>query len=229
MGRPCACCAFPPRAARGPLTLGLYSLTGVEGSGSLRVYAGTGPGAALAAASTQDGLLDARVWPAGPDRAARVFAVWSGPPAAHGVRALHAELWAGAIASGWSARGPPPPSGPTGCGSAGWRTRRRARVRYELRYPGWEPGCDGQTEQEDLYRLDRGGRSRAGARQVANGWHRELGAAVGPPRSARWPPGRRRRWARWCPRPGARARGCRAPRPRAGLRRRPGRRTARRR
>src|SRR6266851_2108308 len=66
---------IPAASGRVPLTLGLYSLTGVEGSGSLRVYAGTGPGAALAASSTQDGLLDARVWPAGPDRVARVLAV----------------------------------------------------------------------------------------------------------------------------------------------------------
>ena len=84
---------IPAAGSRGPLTVGLYSLTGVEGSGSLRLYAGTGPSATLAAVSTHDGLLDAQVWPAGADRVARVLALWSGPPAAQGVRALHAELW----------------------------------------------------------------------------------------------------------------------------------------
>ena len=28
-----------------------------------------------------------------------------------------------------------------------------AFIRYELRYPGWKPGCDVQSEQEDTYRV----------------------------------------------------------------------------
>ncbi len=90
---------IPAAGARGPVTVGLYSLTGVEGSGSLRLYAGSGPSATLAAASTHDGLLDAQVWPAGPDRVARVLALWSGPPAVQGLR------------------GRPRASGPRGSGS----------------------------------------------------------------------------------------------------------------
>lgn len=170
---------IPAAAGRAPLTLGLYSLTGVEGSGSLRVYAGTGAGAALAAASTQDGLLDARVWPAGPDRVARVLAVWSGPPAAHGVRSLHAELWEGRegdrVERAWSTA----TQWPEGLWVSDWRTQSgELVVRYEPRYPGWKPGCADQFEHEDHYRLAAAGGLALARRQVSNGWHRELGAAA---------------------------------------------------
>ena len=84
---------IPGAGSRPPLTVGLYSLTGVEGSGSLRVYAGTGARAAVAASSTHDGLLDARVWPAGPERVARVFAVWSGRPRPTGSARYTRRLW----------------------------------------------------------------------------------------------------------------------------------------
>ena len=170
---------IPAAGGRVPLTLGLYSLTGVEGSGSLRVYAGTGPGAALAASSTQDGLLDARVWPAGPDRVARVLAVWSGPPAAPGVRSLHAELWEGRardrVERAWSTA----TQWPEGLRVSDWRTQSgELVVRYEPRYPGWKPGCADQFEHEDHYRLAAAGGLALARRQVSNGWHRELGAAA---------------------------------------------------
>ncbi len=170
---------IPVAGSRVPLTLGLYSLTGVEGSGSLRVYAGTGPGAALAASSTQDGLLDARVWPPGPDRVARVFAVWSGPPAAHGERALHAELWEGRdhdrVTRAWTTA----TQWPDGLRVTDWRTQAgELVVRYEPRYPGWKPGCAEQFEHEDHYRLVAAGGLALARRQVANAWHRELGAAA---------------------------------------------------
>lgn len=170
---------IPGAGTRAPLTLGLYSLTGVEGSGSLRVYAGTGPGAALGASSTHDGLLDARLWPAGPDRVARVFAVWSGPPAANGERALHAELWEGRdrdrVTRAWSSAA----QWPDGLRVTDWRTQAgELVVRYEPRYPGWKPGCAEQFEHEDHYRLAAAGGLALARRQVANGWHRELGQAA---------------------------------------------------
>ena len=167
---------IPGAGSRGPLTLGLYSLTGVEGSGSLRVYTGPGAGAALAASSTHDGLLDARMWPAGPDRVARVFAVWSGPPAAHGERALHAELWEGRerdrVARAWTSA----TEWPDGLRVMDWRTQAgEFVVRYEPRHPGWKPGCAEQFEHEDHYRLAAAGGLALVRRQVANAWHRELG------------------------------------------------------
>jgi len=169
----------PGAGGRPAFTLGLYGLSGVEGSGSLRIYAGTGPAAVLAAVSTQDGLLDAQVWPAGPDGVARVLALWSGPPSAHGARALRAELWEGRAPDrarrGWSTAA----QWPDGLRVLDWRAQPgELVVRYEPPYPGWKPGCPGQLEHVDHYRLAAGGGLALARRQVANGWHRELGAAT---------------------------------------------------
>jgi len=160
-----------------PLTVGLYALSGVEGSASLRLYLGTGEGAALAASSTYDGLLDAQLWPLGPDRIARVLALWSSPPAAHGARALRAELWERRerVQRVWSTAA----QWPDGLWASDWRVRPgELTVRYAPSYPGWKPGCPGQTEQEDQYRLAPAGGFALARRQVVNGWHRELGAAT---------------------------------------------------
>src|SRR3989442_199872 len=56
---------------------------------------------------------------------------------------------------------------------------KEIRVRYELRYPGWTPGCDAQTEGEDVYRLatDTGVFARP-TRTYHQPWHQELHAAV---------------------------------------------------
>jgi hypothetical protein len=52
------------------------------------------------------------------------------------------------------------------------------RIRYELRYPGWAPGCEGQTEVEDVYRLlGPAGITRV-SRREHDAWHRDLHAAV---------------------------------------------------
>jgi hypothetical protein len=169
----------PAAGRRGPITIGLYSLTGVEGTGSLRFYTGTGAAAARAGAATHDGLLDAQVWPAGPDRVVRVMALWSGPPAALGVRALRAELWEGRdpdrVQRTWSTA----PDWPDGLWVSDWRTQPGELVfRYQPRYPGWKPGCADQTEHEDHYRLAPTRGLALARRQVSNAWHRELGAAA---------------------------------------------------
>jgi hypothetical protein len=164
---------------RAPLTLGVYGLSGFEGSGSLRVYTGTGPGAALAASSTQDGLLEVQPWPVGPDGVARALALWSGPAAAHGARVLRAELWEerapARVRRAWSTAA----EWPDGLPVSDWRARPGGLVvRYEPPYPGWKPGCPGQLEHEDHYRLAADGALALARRQVHNAWHRELGAAT---------------------------------------------------
>jgi hypothetical protein len=53
------------------------------------------------------------------------------------------------------------------------------RVRYELRYPGWTPGCDGQTEREDVYRLGAGGTVNRVSRQDYNTWQPRAGRRRG--------------------------------------------------
>jgi hypothetical protein len=53
-------------------------------------------------------------------------------------------------------------------------------VRYELRYPGWVPGCEGQTEAEDVLRYSAS-RERfvVARRRVVRPWHRRLHGEVG--------------------------------------------------
>lgn len=164
---------------RSPLTVGVFTLTGVDASGSLRVYSGSGASASLVATSTHDGLLDAQVWPVGRDGVPRLLALWSGPPSSPGLRALRGELWEGRGAEGavraWSTG----ERWPEGLRVSDWRAKPgELTLRYEVRYPGWKPGCPGQTEQEDSYRLGAAGGFGLARRHVVHGWHRELGAAV---------------------------------------------------
>ena len=69
---------------------------------------------------------------------------------------------------------------PDGLFSRRWNVRgEEVRVQYEVRYPGWTPGCDDQTEQEDVFRLAPGSASfqRIARRQV-NAWHRDFRLSV---------------------------------------------------
>jgi hypothetical protein len=52
-------------------------------------------------------------------------------------------------------------------------------LRYEARYPGWTPGCEGQTEVEETYRLAPGGEAFVRAqRREHNAWHRAVHSAA---------------------------------------------------
>jgi len=169
----------PGAPGRAPLTIGLYSLAGVEGSGSLRIYVGTGGSASLAASSTQDGVLDAQVWPAGPDHVVRVLALWSGASTGAAFRSLRAELWEGRagdrVVRAWSTA----ERWPDGLVVSDWRAQPGAlMIRHQIQYPGWTPGCPGQTEQEDHFRLAPSGGLVLVRQQVINGWAREVGAAA---------------------------------------------------
>ena len=169
----------PGAGARQPLTIGLYTLSGPDGSGALRLYTGVGAGATLAAASTHGGQLEAQAWPAGADRTLRVLALWGGAPVGQGARPLRAELWAvperASVERAWSSAA----EWPDGFWVSGWRTQPGELViRYPPRYPGWKPGCSWQTEQEDHYRLTAAGGLAVARRQVSDAWHRELGAAA---------------------------------------------------
>jgi hypothetical protein len=69
---------------------------------------------------------------------------------------------------------------PDGLHARRWAVREReVRVQYELQYPGWTPGCEGQTEQEDVYRLGPDATVTRVARRQVNAWHREFRLAVG--------------------------------------------------
>ena len=169
------------RPAAGPgrpsLTVAVLSLTGIAGSGSMRVY-GRGPSGVLPLRSaTYDGLPEVYPWPAARDGAPQWLMSWTGAASGRGVRPLRLELWrqrGGDATRAWSTAD----LFPDGLWASAVAVRRgEISVRYELRYPGWKPGCDGQTEQEDTYHI-AGELPALARRQIVNGWHRDLGTAV---------------------------------------------------
>lgn len=164
----------PGRAA---LTVAVLSLSGVPGSGSMRVY-GRGPSGVLPLrTATHDGIPEAHPWPPARDGAPQWLMSWTGPASGSGSRPLRVEIWrqrTGDAARVWSTA----ELFPDGLWASAVSIRRaEISVRYELRYPGWKPGCEGQTEQEDTYRV-AGELPALARRQVVNAWHRDLGTAV---------------------------------------------------
>ena len=161
----------------GALLVGAFVLDERSAANSVRVYgrlAGEGP--ALLSALYREGRPTVWVLPGG--REAPLVATWEGAPSGRGTRPLRVELlrrtgdgvgvaWSTTDLFGddlqartWSVRG------------------ADVRIRYELRYPGWAPGCEGQTEAEDVYRVTPGAGVTRVARQEYDAWHRELHAAV---------------------------------------------------
>jgi len=112
--------------------------------------------------------------PTGP-RGAQFLVVWEGAASGRGTRALRLDvvrLRGEDVTVAWS-------TGdlfPEGLVARDYRVRGTdVTIRYELRYPGWIPGCEGQTEQEDVYRFlpERGTLLRTSRRQH-NDWHAGL-------------------------------------------------------
>jgi hypothetical protein len=107
------------------------------------------------------------------------LATWEGAASGRGTRPLRVDLvraHADGVRVTWSTA----MLFPEGLHARAWLVRPgEVRLRYELHYPGWTPGCEGQTEQEDVYRLAPApGTLTRVSRQQHNAWHRELHAAV---------------------------------------------------
>jgi hypothetical protein len=151
-----------------------FRFTELPTGSSVRVYGRLRGEPALLAAMEGPG------WPvvrplAARDGVSQFLVVWEGPPAANGTRPLRFDVVQGmgeTIRVSWSSSAP----FPEGL-SARWYAVRGSEitVRYETSYPGWTRGCEGQTEAEDVYRLNPGGGVfiRASHRDV-NAWHRDL-------------------------------------------------------
>jgi hypothetical protein len=160
----------------GPLLVGAFTLDERSAANSVRVYGQLRTEPALLSAVYGQGRPSVHLLPSATDGTA-VLVAWEGPASRWGTRPLHIELlrrdgdrmrvaWStsdlfaeGLMARSWAVHG------------------AEVRLRYELRYPGWAPGCEGQTEQEDVYRVTANVVSRLARRQV-DGWHRELHATV---------------------------------------------------
>src|SRR6266404_5254016 len=163
----------------GRLMVGAFQMSDASGVNSVRVYGRLGGEAALLTTLSRDGRPTVYPWAPAPGGAAQFVAAWEGPATGRGIRALRLDLvrqhgddlrvvWsstdlfpAGLTARTYSVRGD------------------EIRVRYEPAYQGRTPGCEGQTEAEDVFRTspESGALVRRSGREL-NGWHRELRATV---------------------------------------------------
>ena len=163
----------------GPLTVGVFQLGERATANSVRVYGRLRDEAALLTTFARDGRPTLYPLPAGAGGAVQFLMAWDDVTSGGVARPVRFDVarqqgdnvrvvWSSAdvhpealVARNYAVRG------------------TELRVRYELRYPGWVPGCDGQTEQEDVYRLTpaTGSFARVAQRQY-DAWHRELRASV---------------------------------------------------
>ncbi len=161
----------------GRLVVGAFRLTEAGGGNSVRVYGPLRDEAALLATLYRDGRPSVTPLAAGGEP--QFLATWEGTPSGRGTRPLRIDLvraHADGVRVTWSTA----TLFPEGLHARAWAVRAgELRLRYELHYPGWTPGCEGQTEQEDVYRLAPApGTLTRVSRQQYNAWHRELHAAV---------------------------------------------------
>ena len=166
------------RLARlGRLVVGAFRLTEAGGGNSVRVYGPLHDEAALLATLYREGRPS--VTPLAGAGEPQFLATWEGAASGRGTRPLRVDLvraHADGVRVTWSTA----TLFPDGLHARAWVVRPgEIRLRYELHYPGWTPGCEGQTEQEDVYRLvPAQGTLMRVSRQQHNAWHRELHAAV---------------------------------------------------
>ncbi|MBI1964477.1 MAG: hypothetical protein HYS37_14000 [Candidatus Rokubacteria bacterium] len=166
-------------ARAGRLVVGAFQWTDAPGANTIRVYGRLGAEPALLATLQREGRPTVYPVAPGPRGAAQFLAAWEGPASGRGTRPLRLELARerrDGVSVVWrSADAYREPllvrSYAVGAGEL--------RVRYELRYPGWTPGCEVQAEAEDVWRLapESGVFARAGGRQY-HAWHRELHATA---------------------------------------------------
>ncbi len=162
----------------GRLTVGAFQLGDGPDAASVRIYGTVAGEAQLVRTFHRDGRPSVHALPPAAG-AAQALLVWEGWPSASGARPLQVELLRETGEDArvvWSTHD----LHPEGLWGRRWRVRNgEVRIRYELRYPGWVPGCEQQTEQEDVYQLapDGAGFMRVSRRQF-NPWHQALHRAV---------------------------------------------------
>jgi hypothetical protein len=170
----------PEGQTKNTLTFVLGTMTRGEPRASLRVYARTLGRASLRTGVIHDGAAEFHAWPAGRDGSFRVLISWLGSPTGRGSRPLHLELWQHGgredITRVWTSDD----AFSTGLWVTDFAAQGgQVRLRYEARYPGWRPGCEDETEHEDVYHQPAGSDQLVlRHRRVVNGWHRELHAVV---------------------------------------------------
>ena len=163
----------------GPLTVGVFQLGERTMGNSVRVYGRLRDEVALLTATARDGRPTLFPLPAGSGGAVQFLVAWDELPAGTGARPVRLDVmrhhgdgvrpvWSTAdvyqdtlMVREYTVRG------------------ADLRVRYQIRYPGWVAGCEGQTEQEDLFRLTpASGVYTRVSQRAFDAWHRELRAAA---------------------------------------------------
>ena len=163
----------------GPLVVVACHL-GEGGADSVRVYGLLAGEVALLATLHREGRASLHALPGGSQGPAPFLVAWEGAPSGRGTQALRLDLVrqrGDDVTVVWSTTD----LFPEGLVARDWRVRGAdVTIRYELQYPGWIPGCEGQTEQEDIYRFvaERATFVRAD-RRLHDGWHVALHQAVG--------------------------------------------------
>src|SRR2546422_9738596 len=163
----------------GRLVVGAFQMSDALGINSVRVYGRLGGEAALLTTLSREGRPTVFPWAPAANGVPQFLVAWEGPASGRGTRALRLDLvrqQGEGVRVVWSSTD----VFPSGLMARAYIVRgEEIRVRYELHYPGWTPGCDGQTEAEDVFRssLESGALVRKAGRQL-NGWHRELRTTV---------------------------------------------------
>lgn len=161
------------------LLVGAFQLSPTGAGNSIRIYGRNGNGARLVTAIHRESVPLLQAMPTTRTGDPQFLAAWVGPQSSGGNTGLRLELWrrrGEAVRLVWST---------DSLVDGGLQVSRfsigaeEVSFRYEMRYPGWKPGCAGQTEQEDLYRYVAARETLVLVRrQVHNGWHREFHAGV---------------------------------------------------
>ena len=163
----------------GRLMVGAFQMSDAPGVTSVRVYWRRGGEAALLTTLSRDGRPVVYPWAPAPGGAAQFVAAWEGPATGRGIRALRLDLvrqQGDDLRVVWSSSD----LFPEALMVRAYSVRSgEIRVRYEPDYPGHTPGCEGQTEAEDVFRTapESGTLVRRAGREV-NAWHRELRATA---------------------------------------------------
>ena len=167
--------------APGGVTVAVFSVPGSAPRGVVRVYGRDAAGrVSRLAAISHDGVPEIHRWATARDGTPRFVATWLGAASGAGGQPLHVELWRAGGRGGadriWSSAA----AFPDGLWTLGFAVKPDGiAIRSEPRYPGWKPGCPGQTQLVDLYRPEpRRERLVLARRAVVDGWHRDLGASV---------------------------------------------------